>query len=70
MRFSIPRRGKLKEGFFADVLVIDKDRVRDLSTKENPFQYSQGIDFVLVNGRLALSEGKYQGGRFGELILN
>ncbi|MFZ5982290.1 MAG: amidohydrolase family protein, partial [Patescibacteria group bacterium] len=69
-KFSIPRRGKIKEGFFADVLVIDREKIRDISSKDNPFQYSQGIDFVLVNGRITLSGGEYQGGRFGELILN
>lgn len=69
-KFSIPKRGRIKEGFFADLLIVDRSQVRDLATKENPFQYSKGIDFVLVNGKIILADGQFLGGRFGETILN
>lgn len=43
-------RGLLKKGYVADVLVIDPARVRDKATFEQPHQYSEGIERVLVNG--------------------
>lgn len=67
-KFGLKKRGLLKPGYFADVVVLDRDQIKDLATVENPYQYSQGIEFVLVNGQLAISEGKYTGVRNGEVI--
>ncbi|MEM2136051.1 MAG: hypothetical protein QXG44_14450 [Candidatus Jordarchaeaceae archaeon] len=38
----------------SDITIFDPDKVQDLSTKENPHQYSLGIEYVLVNGQFAL----------------
>jgi len=67
-KFGIVKRGQIKKDFFADVLVFDREAIRDLSNKENPYQYSQGIIFSLVNGRIVLSEGKYLGKKVGEIL--
>lgn len=67
-KFGLKKRGLLKKDYFADVIVLNRDKVKDLATVDNPYQYSQGIDFVLVNGRLALSGGKYTGQRQGSII--
>jgi N-acyl-D-amino-acid deacylase len=67
-KFGIKKRGELKKGNYADVIVFDKDRIKDLSTKENPYQYSKGIDFVLVNGKIALQGGEYIGSKNGRII--
>ncbi len=68
LKFDLVKRGLLKEKYFADVTIIDPSRVKDLATPENPYRYSRGIDFVVVNGKLALSEGAYTGKRNGEII--
>lgn len=67
-KFNIGKRGELKKGNYADVVIFDKDKIKDLSTKENPYQYSQGIDFVLVNGKIVLQEGGYVGNKNGRII--
>lgn len=67
-KFGIKKRGELKEKYFADIVIINRDEIRDLATPENPYQYNKGIDFVLVNGKIIVQEGKYNGGRFGEVI--
>ena len=51
-RFGLGGRGFLKPGYFADVVVFDPDKVRDLATYAEPAQFSQGIEQVWVNGRL------------------
>lgn len=56
-RLGLKDRGQLAEGFFADVVVINPETVRDYATYENPKQYSTGFDQVIVNGRLILNEG-------------
>ena len=48
--FNIPRRGILRENYFADLVVFDASTIADRSTSEKPNQYPAGIDYVLVNG--------------------
>lgn len=67
-KFGLEKRGELKEGNFADIVVINRDEIRDLATADNPYQYSKGIEFVLVNGQLAVSEGRFTGIRNGMII--
>ena len=52
-RFGLAGRGRIEEGAFADLVILDPARVRDTATFDNPHSYPEGIDSVLVNGRLA-----------------
>jgi N-acyl-D-amino-acid deacylase len=61
-------RGLLREGLVADVVVMDLDRVRDLATFEDPHQFSEGIDYVLVNGTLVVDAGKITGELPGKVL--
>jgi N-acyl-D-amino-acid deacylase len=56
MRFT--DRGVLKAGMWADVVVFDPDRIRDLATFEKPNQLSEGMEYVLVNGVPVIDGGK------------
>lgn len=67
-KFGISQRGKLQEDYFADLVVINKKEIKDISSKENPYQYSKGIDFAIVNGKIILSEGRYSEERNGEVL--
>jgi dihydroorotase/N-acyl-D-amino-acid deacylase len=49
-RMRLTDRGVLKQGMWADIVVFDPARIRDLATFENPNQLSQGMQYVLVNG--------------------
>jgi N-acyl-D-amino-acid deacylase len=53
--FRLSERGELRAGWFADVVVFDPERVRDLATFEQPLQRSEGIERVYLNGELALT---------------
>jgi N-acyl-D-amino-acid deacylase len=53
--FRLSERGELRSGWFADLVVFDPQRVRDLATYEEPLQRSEGIERVYVNGQLALT---------------
>lgn len=55
--FRLRQRGELRDGWFADVVVFDPERVRDLATYEQPLQRSDGIERVYLNGELALTAG-------------
>jgi N-acyl-D-amino-acid deacylase len=61
-------RGVLREGAWADVVVLDLDRIRDKSTFFEPHQYAEGIDYVLVNGQLVVEGGKPTWALPGQLV--
>lgn len=67
-KFNIKKRGIIKEGNFADVIVINPDTIEDLATPENPYQYSKGIDYMVVNGKMVLNNGKIEEAKAGEII--
>ncbi|HAC15341.1 MAG TPA: N-acyl-D-amino acid deacylase [Bacteroidetes bacterium] len=62
------RRGFLKSGFAADVLVFDPEQVMDHATFENPHQYSTGFDHVIINGILVQKDGAPTGARPGLVL--
>ena len=51
-------RGYLREGYAADITVLDLEAVEDLATYERPHQYSRGAVHVLVNGVFAVRDGE------------
>lgn len=67
-RLGLFDRGRLGVGYAADVLIFDPDTVQDRATFENPAQYSTGMDYVFVNGVLAIDDGKLTGARAGKVI--
>lgn len=67
-RMRLASRGMVKEGFFADVVVFDYDKIQDRATYEKPLLYPAGIDYVLVNGQVVIENGKHTGARPGKII--
>ncbi len=67
-KFGLRERGTIAKENFADIAVIDPDNVQDLATIENPYQYSKGIETVIVNGQIALDGGVYASQRAGMVI--
>ena len=67
-KFGIKNRGQLKEGNFSDIVVLDKEKVNSPASKDDPYQYPSGIEYVFVNGKAVLSDGRYSGGRSGTVV--
>ena len=67
-KFQLANRGLLREGYAADIVVFDADKVQDLSTYDKPHQYTTGFQYVLVNGQLTVDEGKHNGTRAGNTL--
>jgi N-acyl-D-amino-acid deacylase len=65
---SLPDRGSLKAGYFADVVVFDPATIQDHATYLDPSQLATGVRTVVVNGGLALDEGKATGAHTGRVV--
>ncbi|MGA2966272.1 MAG: D-aminoacylase [Terriglobales bacterium] len=57
-RMRLADRGVLKQGMWADVVVFDAERVRDVATYDDPNRLSEGMEYVLVNGVPVIDSGK------------
>jgi len=61
-------RGLLREGCWADVVAFDPGRVGERGTFENPKQYCEGVEYVLVNGVPVIDRGEHTGARPGMVV--
>ncbi|MDJ0812324.1 MAG: D-aminoacylase [Woeseiaceae bacterium] len=64
----IDRRGELKEGYFADVVVFDPETIQDHATFVDPHQYSTGMVHVFVNGGHVIKDGEHTGATPGRVV--
>lgn len=68
MIIGLQDRGLVREGYFADLVIFDYDRLDDRATIMEPDLYPEGIDFVLVNGELVVDDGRLTGALPGTVI--
>lgn len=56
-RLGLKSRGLIEKDYYADIVIFDPDTVRDKATYADPKQYSQGIETVIVNGKVVIDNG-------------
>jgi N-acyl-D-amino-acid deacylase len=66
--FHLRDRGIIRENAAADIVIFDPAKVQDKATFEKPHQYSEGFDYVLVNGQIAAENGALTGARSGQIL--
>jgi dihydroorotase/N-acyl-D-amino-acid deacylase len=67
-RLSIPDRGLLAVGMFADVVIFDPATIADNATYEKPHQLPSGIRYVIVNGAIVMKDGAHTGAKPGRAL--
>jgi N-acyl-D-amino-acid deacylase len=65
---GIARRGLLREGYFADVVVFDPQTIQDHATFEKPMQHATGVSEVWVNGVEVIRDGEHTGAKPGRVV--
>jgi N-acyl-D-amino-acid deacylase len=67
-RYGIPDRGWLRPGTYADIVLFDPQTVIDNATFANAHQYPTGMPYVIVNGKVAVDDGKTADGHYGKAL--
>ena len=67
-RLGLRDRGRIEEGFVADLTVFDPMTVSDHATYDDPFHYPSGIEYVFVNGVPTVEQGKHLGKLAGRIL--
>jgi len=65
---GLNRRGALRTGYFADIVVFDPASITDTATYAEPIQFPSGIDYVIVNGIITVDHGQHTGARAGHVL--
>jgi N-acyl-D-aspartate/D-glutamate deacylase len=67
-QLGLARRGLIKQGYAADIVLLNPNTVIDLATFDQPHRYPAGIEAVIVNGQVVLQQGKHSGKKPGRLL--
>jgi N-acyl-D-aspartate/D-glutamate deacylase/dipeptidyl aminopeptidase/acylaminoacyl peptidase len=66
--FKIKDRGRIAPGYFADIVAFDQKTIAERATYEQPELLCEGMKYVLVNGKIAVESGKYNGVLAGKVL--
>ena len=61
-------KGSLQTGADADITIFDMNKIKDEATYQKPLQQPTGIEYVVINGEIALSGGEIKKNRLGRSI--
>jgi N-acyl-D-amino-acid deacylase len=64
--FGLRDRGQIREGFAADIVIFDENKVGDKATFSEPHQYAEGFSQILVNGQMVFDGTAMTGKRSGQ----
>ncbi len=67
-KLKLSKRGSLKPGYFADVVLFDAETITDNATFEKPHQYATGMQHVFVNGTQVIQDGEHTGALPGRVV--
>jgi N-acyl-D-aspartate/D-glutamate deacylase len=67
-RLRLFNRGRIAPGMAADVVIFDPARIQDTATFEKPLAFAEGISYVLVNGQVAVDQGRSSARNAGQVL--
>ena len=68
LKAGLTYRGAIEPKYFADIVIFNPELIKDMATFENPFQYSRGLHSVIINGRVALTNGQIKNQGLGQIL--
>lgn len=67
-RFQLSQRGEVQLGYFADLVIFDPERIKDNADFASPIAVAEGIELVMVNGKIAFQSHLGVVGRYGRFL--
>lgn len=67
-KLGIKNRGQIAKKYFADLVIFDEQKIIDKATFEQPHQYPEGINYVIVNGTVVIKNGEHTGKLPGKIV--
>jgi N-acyl-D-aspartate/D-glutamate deacylase len=67
-RLGLADRGLLRDGFKADIVAFDPERVKAPATRTDPKRFPLGIEYVIVNGQVVIDRGEHTGALPGRAL--
>lgn len=67
-KMGIKNRGVLKKGYYADIVVFNPNMIIDKAELNNPYQYCEGVDHVIINGKIVIESGRHTGELAGKVL--
>ncbi|MCP4975553.1 MAG: amidohydrolase family protein [Maribacter sp.] len=67
--FKIQNRGRLEEGYFADVIIFNPTTFRDKADYISAFQYSKGLEYSIINGKISVEKGAFTNQLNGRVLI-
>jgi N-acyl-D-aspartate/D-glutamate deacylase len=65
---GLTNRGMIGKNYSADLIIFNPEKIRDKATFANPHQYSEGINYLLVNGKIVIENDAFNGTLAGKTI--
>lgn len=66
--YRIPKRGILKKGYYADIIVFNPNTFKDKANYTNAFLLAEGIEYSIINGEIVIENGKFTGSLSGKVL--
>ena len=67
-KFGLWKKGIIREGLDADLVIFDPAVIAERSTFQNPHQYPAGLPYVIVNGQVVVDQERYTGKLAGQVV--
>lgn len=67
-RLGIKDRGLIREGMYADIVIFNPKKIIDRASYARPHQYPQGVEYVIVNGKIVVEREKHTGALAGKVL--
>ena len=67
-KIGLSKRGVIAKGYYADIVVFNPETVTDNATFKDPHQFPTGIEYVIVNGKITVKNGKHTSARAGTVL--
>lgn len=65
---KVKNRGRLEEGYYADIIIFNPETFQDIADYADAFQFSEGLEYSIINGKIAIEKGAFANQLNGKVL--